>query len=477
MKDLIIGFGEADHTPEGRVVELAGQYYQRIANGIHSRLKTVAMLIEQDNECSLMISLDVVSVPNEFCKVLQEKISQKYPEIPAERIIINATHTHSGPALIQFRDWWEDNSEAISSEEYRFLVTESILKAVGQAIESKQTVGISSAVSFARVGHCRRAVYSNQTAEMYGKTNRDDFTGMEGGEDSGVDIMFVFDKNSKAVGAVVNVPCPSQVMEATYKISSDYMGRLRLLMKERFGNDFFTLCQIAPAGCQSPRDLTRSASNYDLWHEAGVEIIAQRLADSIDNVWEKLHSNIKYNVDLVHLTKQIKLPRRKVTYDEFVDAQNKLSELCEIQSTEKAFADFCSEIHTNENIANRPGPYDSKLHHYVKIRNEEAVIKRYNEQDENPLLDMELHAVRIGDNVFVTNPFELYLDFGHCIRARSQAAQTFMIQLCNGSNGYLPSKRAQELGGYGGLVINGEIGADGGSKLVDETVMQINRVL
>jgi phage-related protein len=47
MSKLKIGWGEADITPDNRVVELAGQYYQRIADGIHSRLKTVAMLLEQ----------------------------------------------------------------------------------------------------------------------------------------------------------------------------------------------------------------------------------------------------------------------------------------------------------------------------------------------------------------------------------------------------------------------------------------------
>ena len=475
MSKLLIGWGEADITPVGKVVELGGQYYQRVAAGIHSRLKTVVMLLEQNNEYSLMISLDVVGVPEDFCVDVQKAVAGKIPAISADKVIINAIHTHSAPALADFRNWWEPAPGAITYQEYRDFVTGKILEAVQQAWDSRQISGISNALSFANVGHCRRAVYSDGTAEMYGLTNRDDFTGMEGGEDSGVDIMFSFDQSGKPTGAIVNVACPSQVMEATYKISSDFMGKLRKLLKERFGDDFSTLCQIAPAGCQSPRDLTRSGT-APLWREAGVEIIADRLLKSVEDVYEQLAKNIQYDVKLEHSTNEIELPRRRASQKDYLNAEKKMEELEKIQDSKSAYQDFCAETHANEKIDNRPGPYDSKLHHFVKIRNEEAVIKRFEDQDENPMLKMQLHVVRLGDLVFATNPFELYLDFGHRIRARSQAGQTFMIQLANGVGGYLPSARAEQLGGYGGLIINGQVGSDGGTILVNKTLDEIEKL-
>lgn len=475
MLKLLIGWGEADITPDGRVVELAGQYYQRVADDIHSRLKTVAMLIEQDNKYSLMISLDVVGVPEDFCKSVQITIAEKFTEIPAEKIIINAIHTHSAPGLSNFRNWWKENPEAITNSEYREFITERLFEAVQQAWDSRKISGISNALSFANVGHCRRAVYSDGSAEMYGLTNRNDFTGMEGGEDSGVNLMFVFDQSGKPSGAIVNVACPSQIMEATYKISSDYMGKLRELLKERFGDNFSTLCQIAPAGCQSPRDLTRSGT-VPLWREAGVEIIATRLLSSIEAVYEQLATDIKYDVRLEHSSEEIELPRRRALEQDYLDAQKTMEELEHIQDSKSAYEDFCSKTHENEKINGRPGPYDNKLHHFVKIRNEEAVVKRFEDQDIKPVLKMQLHVVRLGNLVFATNPFELYLDFGQRIRARSQAEQTFMIQLCNGVAGYLPSARAEELGGYGSMIINGQVGSDGGTMLVDKTLQEIKKI-
>jgi hypothetical protein len=135
-----------------------------------------------------------------------------------------------------------------------------------------------------------------------------------------------------------------------------------------------------------------------------------------------------------------------------------------------AYRQFCEEVHYNEKIHGRPGPYDSKLHHFVLIQNNQAVIARYESQAIEPTFAMEMHALRIGSCVWVTNPFELYLDFGDQIKARSPAGQTFVVQLCAGGGGYLPSARAEQLGGYGGLIINGQVGSDGGKMLVDATV-------
>jgi len=109
----------------------------------------------------------------------------------------------------------------------------------------------------------------------------------------------------------------------------------------------------------------------------------------------------------------------------------------------------------------------------VLIQNNLAVVKRFETQDSMPRYDFEMHVLRLGDVVFVTNPFELYLEFGHRIKARSVAQQTFVVQLSCGSGGYLPSARAEQLGGYGGLIINGEVGSDGGALLVDVSVEEI----
>jgi hypothetical protein len=475
-KKISAGWGEADITPEGKTVALAGQYYQRIAQGIHSRLKTVALVIEQDGESTVMISLDVVNFPEDFSRRLQQAVANRIPEISPNRVIINAIHTHNAPGLSMIFRWGKHIPDAISGEEYRDLVEEKVLDAVQHAWNSRCPSGIANTLESARVGHCRRAVYSNGTAEMYGKTDREDFLGMEGGEDSGVDLLFFFNENKKPAGTIVNIACPSQVMEATYMVSSDFMGALRDKLKAEFGSDFKTMCQISAAGCQAPRDLTRNyKSEPDFWHADGVDVISQRLLEAVRNGFSKAIADIEFEPELKHSVREIQLPRRRASYMEYLEARSKMAHLEDLQDSDTAYNEFCELTNKNEKI-DGPGPYDSKLHHFVKIRNNEAVIWRYEEQDKQPNFAVELHVVKLGNVAFTTNPFELYLDFGHQIKARSQAEQTFLIQLANGSGGYLPSARAEQLGGYGGLIINGQVGSDGGKMLVDKTVMEIEKL-
>ena len=75
--------------------------------------------------------------------------------------------------------------------------------------------------------------------------------------------------------------------------------------------------------------------------------------------------------------------------------------------------------------------------------------------------------------VFATNSFELFLDYGNKIRARSKAQQTFLIQLCCGSDGYLPTEKAERGGHYSAYVSSGVTGHAGGDLLVRETLETI----
>ena len=303
---------------------------------------------------------------------------------------------------------------------------------------------------------------------MYGRTDRDDFLGMEGGEDSGLDLLFTFNPGGSPTGVILNLACPSQVMEATYCVSSDFMGETRKRLKKRFGEKFRMLGQISAAGCQSPRDLARGyRGEPDFWHEDGVEEIGKRLDAAVGEAFPRASDRIDHNPALRHVVKRISLPRRRASAKDLAAAEGILKDIGSRVSEEEAYRDFCEEVAKNEKIPGRPGPYDSKLHPFVIIQNNKAVVARYRDQDSSPLFEMEGHFLRLGNVAFATNPFELYLDFGHQIKARSRAGQTFVVQLCSGSGGYLPSARAEALGGYGGLIINGEVGSEGGKQLVD----------
>ena len=77
--------------------------------------------------------------------------------------------------------------------------------------------------------------------------------------------------------------------------------------------------------------------------------------------------------------------------------------------------------------------------------------------------------------VICTNTFELFSDYGVQMKARSRAAQTFLIQLVGGGTAcYLPTERAMRGGGYSAVVQSNLISPKGGQMLVDRTVELID---
>jgi hypothetical protein len=468
---LKIGWAEVDTTPEVQC-DLCGQYYHRPSEGIHSRLSATALAFESAGEQVIMISLDLVNFQAAFQQELADSLD--LPGFDVKNLFVNAIHTHSAPAVNAVRaiNWLSPLPGLLQAEDYRKFLLEKLKQVASEAWNTRCPGGVASGFGRAAIGHCRRAVYRDGSAEMYGRTDRDDFTGMEAGEDSGVDLLFTYDTQEKPTGVIINVACPSQIMEATYLISSDFMGEIRRLLKDKYGSDFKTFGQISAAGCQSPRDLTRSErDDKAFWSAAGVAEIGQRLLQTIERTERK---SIDFEPEFKHLSRNIKLPIRTVTKNEYKQALANIAELENILPETEAYEAFCHEVKQNEAVPERAGPYDSKLHHFVKTQNNKAVVARWELQQETTHYSFESHIMRLGDCVFATNPFELYLEFGQRIRARSQAAQTFIVQLSGDACGYLPGNAAEQLGGYGGMVINGLVGSNGGAKLVDETVKEIN---
>ena len=110
---------------------------------------------------------------------------------------------------------------------------------------------------------------------------------------------------------------------------------------------------------------------------------------------------------------------------------------------------------------------NARMHVYA------GTIKRFREQQFTESYPIEYHVVRLGNIAIATNPFELFLDYGNRIKARSLAEQTFIIQLCCGASGYLPTEKAEKGGHYSAYISSGNVGHEGGDLLVRHTLAEI----
>jgi hypothetical protein len=119
--ELAIGWAEVDATPEG-TVDLDGQYYHRVSRGIHSRLSATAMAVESANgEQAVLVSFDSAGFHSDFQEELRAVLRPRLPELDAEKVFLNATHTHSAPGvdLIFGIEWLAELPEVMPRRKYR----------------------------------------------------------------------------------------------------------------------------------------------------------------------------------------------------------------------------------------------------------------------------------------------------------------------------------------------------------------------
>lgn len=126
----------------------------------------------------------------------------------------------------------------------------------------------------------------------------------------------------------------------------------------------------------------------------------------------------------------------------------------------------------------------AKMKDRVALRHHVRNVKLSRKDLDEEGFPVAIHAVRIGDDAIVTNPFELYVDYGRRIKDASPAKLTFIAQLTGwdkssdswkGSE-YLPTREAVRGGAYGARKENGPVGPVGGAELVDHTLTAIQQL-
>ena len=450
---LLVGWALKDITPE-KPVALAGQFHVRVSERVNDAITATALAIETGNDHAIMVSCDLVAIRGGIQNKLRELVEPNLPGFDVRKLFLNATHTHTAPVMEEGQ-YPEQDDEVMTPSEYVNFLLNRLSDVVLEAWENREPGGVSWAMGHAVVGHNRRAVYFDGSAIMYGSTDSEDFDCIEGYEEHSVNMLFFWNQEREPTGIVINIACPSQVTEGERYISADFWHEVRRELKERYTRDLLILPQCAAAGDQSPHFLLSGRVEKNMRSRKGVserEEIAIRIANAVDYVFPLAKSDIRTDVPFKHVVEEIKLPIRKVTEEEVERARAEYDRLLKKQ------------------------PLDEKSAEFSHLRRNKSLIDRYEQQQREPFYQMELHVIRIGDIAIATNPFELFLDYGIRIQARSKALQTFVVQLACSSGGYLPTAKAVAGGGYGAEVTSNKVGSKGGQALVNQTIRLIDKM-
>jgi len=451
--EFLIGWGSASITPT-QAVQIQGQFYERISEYVRDPITATALALERRGldgagTQAVIVSCDLTNIPAALQNEVRWRVASRLPGLDVTMIFLAATHTHNSPVTLP-GSYPDPEPGVMHPNAYRTFAAERIADAVESAWNSRRPGGVSAALRHAALGYNRRIMYEGGETQMYGSTRTPSFRGLEGTCDHGVELLFCWDEARDLTGVAVNVACPSQVVMTERFISADFWTAARARLRAELGEEVQILPLCSAAGDQCPVDHVRRGRAHAVGHdEAGLEELGRRVAVAVVDALDEARDAIAYDPPLLHTVQCIDLPGRRVSREEWLDARTAYEEL----------------------VVDDPARGSSAA---GRARRLLSVMARYHSQTAKPVFPMELHVLRLGQMAIATNPFELFLDYGLRVKARSPATQTAIVQLACDRGGYLPTRRAVEGGSYGAGLSEAPVGPEGGEALIARTLELID---
>ena len=439
---LEIGWASQDMTPV-RPAMILGQKHRRVGSQAMDPLTVTAIVLRepQSGDCAIVISCDLASISRSILDSVSSRLAAQLPDLPPEKVVMNGTHTHTSLVTVE-GSYLHPGGDVMTAVECETWVVDHAVQAGIEAWQSRQPGQIGRAFGHAVVGHNRYAAYAGGEAQMYGATDRADFIGISGYEDHSLDMLFTWQPEGHLSGVALAIPCPAQVDEGLTAFSADFWHEIRLDLRQRLGQDLQVLPLCAAAGDQSPHFLLYQQQEAEMRDRHGLserQEIAQRVGMAVERALQSTRPE----------TEPVSFRHRKM--------QVELSPV----SIERHQRDWA--LSALEKCRHNTDP-DSWW-----PRRLQSVIDCFDGVEPLSPVPAELHFIRLGDAIIATNPFELFIDYSHRIKARSQAAQTIVVQLA-GHGSYLPTERALKAGGYGANPVVCPVGHRGGGELVETTL-------
>ena len=511
---LKVGWGRRSIAMPGPV-PITGQFHMRVSQGQFTPVLAEALALEDGKDAVIFVSCDVVSVNEKVFWGVREILKKEAPEIPAEKLVINATHTHAGPSTHDNVITYPNKMKITPGSEVQAFIARRIAEAVKEAWAKRAPGAVAYGYGFATTGHSRRVLYlqdigkkyqgtsgmaMNGFAKMYGKTNDPLFASYEAGTDTFINLFYTFDLKGKLTGAVINVPCPSQTSEAVWALHASFWDNVRRKLQSKYG-DIGVIAQAAAAGDLAPRQLHYLAAEKRRYHLKYAKEIADYVKKPMPRYVKKGDPPPKVSPNSREVTELMRAEdianRIVAAFDEVlswagkekftspvlkhevrtVKVEKRLFPKALVDEEQRKFKASMKEKFLTDGDELTMLITNSKLN--SRRRRMGSIAARYAIQQKEPDLLTDIHVVRIGDVAFASNRFELFIDFMHRIQARSPFVQTFIVQLTadpRGRGSYLATERAQKNKGYSATPYCNQVSPKGGQQLVEQTLKMLDEV-
>lgn len=263
--DLRVGAARIDITPDAnRELMREGVPFE----GVHDPLHCRVIVLEDGATRAALVSCEIISIPETFWRTVSSRINQE-TGIPIERIILTATHTHSGPRFIN-----RTGDSSADQLAYATLISDAISRGVQDAQGNLQParMGVGTGLAYINVNRVAKV-----RPGMYGLGQNP-----AGPSDKTVHIVKFESLEGRPIAILINyaVHCAALNRE-NFKITADIAGATSRWVEKHYDDTAIALWTSGAAGDQNPifTHQTDTKRVQELGYALGSEAI--RVADSM----------------------------------------------------------------------------------------------------------------------------------------------------------------------------------------------------
>lgn len=417
---------------------LAGYYEPRGATGVLDDLYSKALVIEQDGVKAAIIVCDLLTLPRPTIEAARKLIEQQ-TGIPGAHVLISATHQHTGPTVA--RESARDQLDGGASEaglRYTAALPALIARSVAEANQKLAPARLAAALGREEnISFNRRFWMRDGTVSWNPRKLHPDLVRPAGPIDPELGLLYFDTLQAKPLAAFVNFALHPDTTGGT-DISADYPGVLARLLSGYKGAELLTIFANGACGNINHRNL-----NWDDPQKGVGEArrIGTVLAGAVFKAWYTLkpvnQGTLKVRSEMV------KLPLPPVSEEDISKANAVVARLREPQTS------FMEKVKAFQvlDVAARKG---------------------------EPLA-VEVQVIALGNEVaWVSLPGEAFVELGLAIKQASPFKYTMIVELANGSIGYIPNKSAYAEGNY--EVVSARCAAGSGELLVAAAVRMLREL-
>ncbi|MBR2387782.1 MAG: hypothetical protein IKB02_03330 [Clostridia bacterium] len=424
------GYASVDITPTKLpIAKKSGGSYKKVQD----KLYATCVAVNDGKNTALLITVDVTSIGNDICENFKKYITNA-TKVPAENIIISATHTHTAPSpglpkgdTASIR-WLADLNTAMAN------VAKEAIADLSDAEIHNGTTEVKG-MAFVRRGYSA----DGTPAGIWRQKSTNDFVRYESEADNSIQIIrFVRADKKDILMANLQTHFTEAGNYITDTISSDLAGVIKGVVEIEDEDALFAVYVGASGNINTVAYVegTKVFGNYSKMGKAVAEaIVATPLT--------------KVEAGTIQTTeKQVKTNVRKEDDETVKKAQQAQAEIEALNAY-----DGDAEVYA---IAAKYGFESAKEVSFTVSRN-----TGYDATRKHTII-----GISFGDLAFVAVPYEMFDTNGMEVKNGSPFNMTFVITNAGGAGAYVPSALAVPNGGYEVYTAVDEFGT--GEKMVSE---------